>query len=251
MPAMRRKFALVFADPPFNIKHGYESYEDNMQDYEFELFMQDWIRHAWDRVADGGVLAVHGSIALQPIVWRAVFQLSLAKYFENQIIWTYRFGQCGYGDWVDGHCNCLVFRKPGDRGWYADQILVPSDRATKYKDKRATQGVRSGSRPPGTVWGVPSDGVGWGRVTGNSKERWNKHPNQLPCRYVARIVKGYTKAGDWVLDPFSGSGTTGLVCKHEQRNFIGIDISEFNVNSGRKRIETGYYPGAESSNGEE
>lgn len=244
MQHMEPKFALVFGDQPFNIGHGYKGFDDKLKSQDFEDFTQDWIFRAWNVVAPGGALAMHGSIKLQPIHWAAVARLGMAKYFETQIIWHYRFGQCHYNGFIDSHCNCLVFRKPdGDRGWYADEILVPSDRATKYNDKRATQGVRSGMRPPGTVWGVPSDGSGWGRVTGNSKERWEGHPNQLPLRYVARIVKAYTKPGDWVLDPFVGSGTTGLVCAREGREFVGIDVSNHNVDSARRRIRAGYYPG--------
>lgn len=237
---IKRKFALVFSDPPFNIGHDYKGYDDKVDDYEFEMFTQEWILRAFDRVDDGGVLAIHGSIKLQPKVWKAIHQLNMGKFFETSVVWHYRFGQCGYTNWVDSHCHCLIFRKPGERRFYADHVLVQSDRATKYNDKRAKQGARSGHRPPGTVWGVPSDGPGWGRVT-HGPERCKGHPNQLPLRYVARIVKAYTVPGDWVLDPFVGSGTAGVVCRHEGRNFIGIDVSEHNTESAKHRIAKGYY----------
>jgi DNA modification methylase len=248
MRTMRRRFALVFADQPFNIGHKYAGYEDKLSAHDFELFTQDWIYRAWNVVDDGGVLAIHGSIKLLPIHWRAIFQLSLGACFENEVVWHYRFGQCGYSDWVDGHCHCLILRKPGGRRWYPDEVLVESDRMTKYKDKRVAESAHGGMRPPSTVWGTPSDGVGWGRVTKQSKERWRGHPNQLPLRYVQRIVLAYTQPGDWVLDPFVGSGTAGVVCKHEGRNFIGIDISKDNVDSARERIEVGYYHDVKQEN---
>ena len=142
---------------------------------------------------------------------------------------------------MNGHCHCLLFAKDQQYTWNPDSVLVQSDRRTKYNDKRVHETERGGTRVPFTVWGIPSDGEYWGRVQGTNKERWRNHPNQLPIRYLQRLLFAYTNAGDSVLDPFCGSGTTGLVCKHENRRFVGIDVSGHNVQSAIQRINEGFY----------
>lgn len=52
------------------------------------------------------------------------------------------------------------------------------------------------------------------------------HPTQKPLELYEWLVKTYTNEGDTVLDPFMGSGTTGVACKQLGRNFIGIELDE-------------------------
>jgi DNA modification methylase len=50
------------------------------------------------------------------------------------------------------------------------------------------------------------------------------HPTQKPIKLMEEIIDQFTKPGDTVLDPFMGSGTTGVACVRTGRNFIGIEI---------------------------
>ncbi len=60
--------------------------------------------------------------------------------------------------------------------------------------------------------------------TASKKEKkLGSHPTQKPVALLDRLIKCATKIGDLVLDPFSGSGTTGLVAVSLKRNYIGID----------------------------
>ena len=52
-----------------------------------------------------------------------------------------------------------------------------------------------------------------------------EHPSQKPIQLIKKIVEENSKEGDLILDPFLGSGTTAVACKHLKRNFIGIEIS--------------------------
>lgn len=62
-----------------------------------------------------------------------------------------------------------------------------------------------------------------GSLTPRSEKTFGKHPTQKPVYLLERILLASTREGDVVLDPFCGSSTTGVACKHFKRNYIGID----------------------------
>ncbi len=64
-----------------------------------------------------------------------------------------------------------------------------------------------------------------------------KHPTQKPISLLERIILASTKEEDLVLDPFNGSGTTGIVCKNLNRKYIGIDTSKEYLDLTIKRFE--------------
>ncbi len=236
------KYELVFGDPPFNIGHAYDGFDDKFTEEEYEEFTLRWIMSGWSMVKEGGVLACHGDPKLMRFYWKAAIALGIDHLMETELVWHYRFGQCGRSNFIGGHCNCLVFRKPGEpRIFNADSVLVDSDRATKYNDKRVSDHENGGRRLPCTVWGIPSDGKYWGRVTGNSNERIASAPNQLPLRYMQRLCLAYSNEGGHVCDLFAGTGTLGLVCKKEGREFTGFDINEKTVKVANDRVENGFY----------
>lgn len=69
------------------------------------------------------------------------------------------------------------------------------------------------------------------------EKRFGKYPAQKPEGLIKRIIKMATKEGDLVLDPFLGSGTTGVVCNAMERRFIGIDESVGALELSIKRLE--------------
>jgi len=79
------------------------------------------------------------------------------------------------------------------------------------------------------------------RLTAPKKEekKIGKHPTQKPLELLNRILLATTKERDFVLDPFTGSGTTGLACKLNNRDFLGIEIDKNFVSLSRKRINLG------------
>jgi DNA modification methylase len=62
------------------------------------------------------------------------------------------------------------------------------------------------------------------------------HPTQKNLSLMESLVKIHTNSNDIVLDPFMGSGTTGVACKRLDRNFIGIELDETYFNIAKKRI---------------
>lgn len=240
---------LIFADPPFNIGQEYSGHDDRMNPVEFLKFLGCRIGWMIDCLAPDGTLCVHVPDDLVFAVESAVVSRGLTR--AEWIVWHYRFGQWSNSGLINSKAHCLVYcRDAARRTWNPEAILVESDRV-KYGDARTQRARTPGRRVPLDVWGVNEtfasdyggDGPYWGRVSGagSNKERCPGHPNQLPIRYLQRIVRGFSNHGDLVIDPFTGSGTTGLVCRHESRRFIGVEICPEATASARKRIENGYY----------
>ena len=63
-----------------------------------------------------------------------------------------------------------------------------------------------------------------------------KHPTQKPIALMVRLIEKYTREGDTILDPFMGSGTTGVACARLNRNFIGIEINPTYFEIAQRRI---------------
>lgn len=74
-------------------------------------------------------------------------------------------------------------------------------------------------------------------VTPNSERKFGKHPTQKPENLIEHFVKILSNENDCVLDPFMGSGTTGVVAKATKRNFIGIELNKDYYEIAKLRIE--------------
>ena len=237
----RPKCQLAFADPPFNINHPYEGFEDLINIDDHYCFTANWILNLWTKIRCGGVMAIYHPVSMQAIVWRAVSHCLISDYHEQTLIAHYSFGQHRDTDFIDAHCQCLIFRKPGkERKFNADNVLIESERL-KMGDKRCLKSKRKGMRVPGNV--LTSH-----RIVGNHKERWIKkngalvdHPNQLPLSFLKTLVLAYTDPGDHVIEPFAGTGGLALVCDREKRHYSGCELVELTAESARKRVTEGYY----------
>ena len=239
MPQNRqRRFKLIFADPPFNIGQDYAGYDDKQPEAEFRL----WIGKTVSALAThcDGALALHGPDSLVEVYLSAARTYHPIRDFKRiaWVNWHYRFGNCSRKNWIDSRCHCLIYSK-GEHRWNPEDVLVESDRATKYADKRVLETANGGMRLPFTIWGLPSDGEGWGRVQGTSKERCPERPNQLPEKYMERLIRAYTVKGDWIFDPFGGTGTTAVVAQELGRNFVTCDVSEEACQVIRDRLNRG------------
>ncbi len=73
-------------------------------------------------------------------------------------------------------------------------------------------------------------------VTPANERKYGKHPTQKPEALMAHFIEVLSNEGDWVLDPFMGSGTTGVVSKRLNRNFIGIELDKTYYSYAEARI---------------
>lgn len=76
-----------------------------------------------------------------------------------------------------------------------------------------------------------------GSLTKPSEKLEGKHPTQKPEYLLERIILASTEKGQVILDPFCGSGTTGVEAVKYGRKFIGIDVREEYMEISKKRLE--------------
>lgn len=74
-------------------------------------------------------------------------------------------------------------------------------------------------------------------VTPNSERKHGKHPTQKPENLIQHFTDILSNEDDWILDPFMGSGTTGVVAKRTGRNFVGVELDEDYFQIAKARIE--------------
>lgn len=233
----RAEVDLIFADPPFNWQVKYDRWHDGMPRADYLDFTRRWLDLCVASLSQRGALWVNipDDTAAEIVVHlKTQHKLTMV----NWCVWHYRFGQNRMGSFIQSKVHALYFVKdPKNRVWNAEAVLEPSDRATTYFDPRTDnkkEGV-NGLRVPMDVW----YGRYWGRIQGNNSERRAHHKNQLPEVYLERVIRACSNEGDLVLDPFLGSGTTGVVARELGRRFIGIEYSKANARSALARITAG------------
>jgi site-specific DNA-methyltransferase (adenine-specific) len=225
--AIHEPFAdLVFADPPFNVGFRYDKYHDKLEKNNYLAWTRDWM------MACVQVLKTHGSlyvaIADDYAAHIRIIGEELGLSVRNWIIWHYTFGQQTTQKFAKSHTHILYFVKDVKNFVFNDYaIRVPSDRQMLYNDARADDR----GKIPSDTWTCYS------RVCGTFKEREGWHPCQMPELLLARVIMTSSNAGDLVLDPFSGSGTTAATAKLLGRDYCGIDISADYAANARLRLE--------------
>jgi len=216
---------LVFADPPFNIGIKYDVHNDNMPYEEYYKWSENWIKEIYRLLKDNGTIyiAIGDEFAAEINI---ILKMS-GFHFRNWIIWYYTFGQNQKKKFNRSHTHIFYFTKNKDKFTFNDNnIRIHSARQLIYKDKRANP-----------IGKIPDDVWQFSRICGTFKERFGKHPCQMPESLLERIISVSSTIGDIVLDPFGGTGTTAIVTKNLKRHFITIEISKNYYNLILKRLD--------------
>jgi DNA modification methylase len=224
---------LVFADPPFNIGYSYDVYDDERAATDYLAWCKQW----GEQVAR--VLKPHGSFWLAigddfAAELKVLFQRELGLSCRSWVIWYYTFGVNCKAKFSRSHTHLFYFVKDKKKFTFnADAVRVPSARQLVYADARANAKGRLPDdtwilRPQDAVESFGADESVWyfPRVCGTFKERAGWHGCQMPEQLLARIIRTCSNAGDTVLDPFGGSGSTLVVAKKLERQPIGFELSE-------------------------
>lgn len=213
---IKEKATLIFADPPYNfsIDYGNGIKNDSLSKEEYLDFSSKWLTRSVLSLKENGSIWI-----VCPDEWVAYISIildSVKLHRRNWIKWYETFGVNCKKKFNRCSRHILYYVKnERDFIFNSDNVLRPSDRQLKYNDKRAN----SKGKLWDDVWQIP-------RLAGTHKERVGWAPTQLPLALVEPIIKCATNEGDLVIDPFSGSGTTGLVCKMLGRRYVGIEQNE-------------------------
>jgi len=76
---------------------------------------------------------------------------------------------------------------------------------------------------------------------GSPSTKVRLHPTEKPNELLERLLRIHSNEGDIVLDPFMGSGTTGVACKNQGRDFIGIELDKKYFEIAKERINQSRY----------
>jgi DNA modification methylase len=217
---------LIFSDSPYNqgIDYGSGARADQQPDKEYLAWCRRWMQACVRLLTDDGSLWVmisdeyadHFGILLREV---GLFRRSWIKWYETfGVNCTNNFNRCSR------HIFYCV-KNPRRFVFHAEAVSRPSDRQAKYGDSRASPHGKLWDN----VWCIP-------RLVENSHERLPDFPTQLLLALVRPIVLCASDPGDIVLDPFSGSGTTGVAAVSNQRRFLGIERSAQFARASRHRI---------------
>jgi DNA modification methylase len=241
-----KDYHLVIADPPYNFGQPYEAYVDNKSYEEYMAWTREWLHVVVSVLDKNGTLWVFA-----PDEWVSEIDMmcrhELKLYKRNHVIWAFTFGQKAQRRFTRAHCHILYFTKTKTQFTFnEDAVKVPSARQLVYNDKRAV----AGGKPPDDVWMLlraqlepymTPDKDTWlvSRVCGTFREREKHSPNQIPVPVMERIVVSTSNPGDAVLDPFCGTGASGVACARNGRDWLGYDVSKTCVEQSNRRIREG------------
>lgn len=203
----------IFADPPYFLSNGGISVQSGKQvcvdkgewdkggtpEYIYE-FNRKWLGLCRSKLNDNGTIWISGTHHNIHVVMRCLQELGYKVL--NTITWQKTD--------PPPNLSCRYFN-------FSTELIIWARKWEKktHKFNYETMKQLNGERQMTDVWRIPAVGL-WEKQQG-------KHPTQKPLRLLYRIILAATNEGDTILDPFSGSGTTGIAANLLGRNYIGIE----------------------------
>lgn len=231
------KFDMIFADPPYFLSNGTFTCQNGMavsvvkgawdmggsqlENYQFHLA---WIQECHRILKPGGTIWISGT-------YHSIYQCAMAIAecdFKvlNEIVWfkpnaspnlSCRFFTASH--------ESLIWARKGQKTKHIFNydLMKNGDWGSDFIKKPNTQ-MRS-------VWAI--------NPPKKEEKKFGKHPTQKPLELLQRIVMSCTNEHDLILDPFTGSSTTGVAAKQLGRKFVGIDIVQEYLDLSIKRLIQG------------
>jgi site-specific DNA-methyltransferase (adenine-specific) len=246
-------FTVVYLDPPFNtgraqvrrsmstprsvngtrvgfrgltydtVRGRVSAYDDMFEDYW--VFLEPRLEQAWRLLAADGTLYLHldyREVHYAKVLLDALFG---RECFLNEIIWAYDYGARTKRRWPAKHDTILVYVKDPDR-YHFDTAAV--DREPYLAPGLVGPDKAARGKLPTDVW--------WHTIVSPTGKEKTGYPTQKPEGVLRRIIAASTRPGDWVLDFFAGSGTTGAVARTLGRRFVLVDSNAEAIEVMRKRL---------------
>lgn len=222
---------LVFADPPYNIGKQFGDFKDQWaSDEEYVKWCQRWLAQCLRVMRPAGSLYLMASTQAMPLLdaW-----LRERIFIRSRIVWHYDSSgvqaKKHFGSVWEPILYCV--KDPNEYTFNSEEILVEARTGAVRKliDYRKNPPAPYNSKKvPGNLWYFP-------RVRYQMQE-YEQHPSQKPEALLRRIIKASSSSGDLILDPFSGTFTSGAVAKCLDRKFIGFEQQEEYLQIGLRRL---------------
>lgn len=206
----------IFADPPYFLSNGGISVHSGKQvcvdkgdwdkggtpEYIYE-FNRQWLALCRTKLRDDGTIWISGTHHNIHVVMRCLQELGYKVL--NTITWQKTD--------PPPNLSCRYFN-------FSTELIIWARKFEKkpHKFNYETMKLLNGGQQMTDVWRIPAVSL-WEKQQG-------KHPTQKPLRLLYRIILASTNEGDTVMDPFSGSGTTGIAANLLGRKYIGIEQDE-------------------------
>lgn len=219
------KFDLVFADPPYFLSndgltvHAGKIVSVNKAEWDkfkdldsLNGFNLAWLSQVREKMQDDATLWISGTTHNIFSVGQALVQLGFK--ILNIITWQKSNPPPNF--------SCRTFTHSTEQIIWARKC----PKVAHYFDYELMKRINDGKQMK-DVWKLPAI-LPWEKSCG-------KHPTQKPLALLSRIILASSKPGAWVLDPFTGSSTTGIAANLYGRKFVGIDNNADYLNISRNR----------------
>lgn len=232
LPKIRNTASLIIADPPY-YKVTKEDWDHQWVDeFDYMIWCDMWFQLC------GALLETNGSFYL----WQQIgaksqvlidLVVKLRRYFTFQdwITWSKSRGMGNRKGWLFTREECVWFSKTAEYVWNEAAQYDPSQPTNRSDLGFNGQPRKSQFKRYTNVWNCNEDqNYGVNRI--------RAHYTPKPLVLIKRIVNAHTlTARDLVIDPFLGSGTTGVACVELDRRFIGIEKDKQSFDFAVERIK--------------
>lgn len=222
------KFDMIFADPPYFLSNDGISVQsgkmvsvnkgdwDKSQGFEKDNeFNYNWLKACQNHLTDNGTIWISGTF--HNIFSVAQMLTELGFKILNCITWAKTN--------PPPNLSCRYFTHSTEFILWARK----SKKSSHYYNYELMKQINGGTQMK-DVWNLPAIAP-WEKSCG-------KHPTQKPLALLTRIILASTQKNAWVLDPFTGSSTTGIAANLVNRKFLGIDREEeFLTISKNRKLE--------------
>ncbi len=246
-----KQFALIYADITFFSQKDYYTSDGQFAYSDRWSSLDAWIRSLCAPISlcrsllvPGGCIVVHCDPRKSHHVRLLLDDVFGSDSFASEIVWRYRRWPCRSTNFQRVHD--VLYRYVADPKckpiW--NQLYEPLSASTLkvWGDKRKQKALHEdGVRKKSVLTEEKSAGCAMGDVwemsiiAPNTEERTG-YPTQKPEALLERLIQATTNPGDWVLDPYCGSGTTLAVAQRLGRHSVGVDMSGIAIEIARKRL---------------
>jgi DNA modification methylase len=224
---------MTFLDPPFNQQKDYALHNDDMSESDYWAMMKNVCQ------AIGNATKTGGSIYFMQREKNTEFVLQTLRetgwQFQNLIIWKKRTSAVPVKGKYGKQYQVIVYAVKGERAKTFHRLRINPPSPAHFKVPREN-GVFVTD-----VWDDIRE-LTSGYFAGDEALRTDEgerfHKQQSPLVLLLRMILTSTNVGDTILDPFAGTGTTGVVALQTQRQSISIEIDPNNVKCIKNRLET-------------